>query len=86
MVGDACCPRATGGLAARTELAVVASANDWAGGEAASLVIAQPEQGRTHQVRLHCACGGAPLAGDSLYGGKVRRADRTARFIKATAT
>jgi len=31
----------------------------------------EPETGRTHQLRVHCACAeglGAPIAGDSLYG------------------
>ncbi|KAL1519710.1 hypothetical protein AB1Y20_023220 [Prymnesium parvum] len=34
----------------------------------ASLLLAAPEQGRTHQVRIHCAEAGAPLLGDDLYG------------------
>jgi tRNA pseudouridine32 synthase/23S rRNA pseudouridine746 synthase len=27
-----------------------------------------PKTGRTHQVRVHCACLGAPVLGDSRYG------------------
>lgn len=34
-----------------------------------SLVEAVPRTGRTHQVRVHLAQAGFPVAGDSLYGG-----------------
>ena len=37
-------------------------------GEALSLVKLVPETGRTHQLRLHMASIGHPLAGDWLYG------------------
>jgi 23S rRNA pseudouridine1911/1915/1917 synthase len=40
------------------------------GGEA--LVEAQPETGRTHQIRVHLAHLGAPLLGDARYGGPRR--------------
>lgn len=33
-----------------------------------SLVEAYPETGRTHQIRVHCASLGFPIAGDTLYG------------------
>jgi 23S rRNA pseudouridine1911/1915/1917 synthase len=33
-----------------------------------ALVEAQPETGRTHQVRVHLAATGSPIAGDALYG------------------
>lgn len=33
-----------------------------------SLVLAEPETGRTHQLRVHFSHIGAPILGDSLYG------------------
>ena len=37
-------------------------------GNVASLVVAQPRTGRTHQIRVHAAHLGMPLAGDEKYG------------------
>jgi RluA family pseudouridine synthase len=37
-------------------------------GQAYSWVEAMPTTGRTHQVRVHAAAVGHPLAGDALYG------------------
>ena len=37
-------------------------------GDVASLVVAQPRTGRTHQIRVHAADLHAPLAGDVKYG------------------
>jgi RluA family pseudouridine synthase len=34
-----------------------------------ALIEAQPETGRTHQIRVHLAAAGAPIVGDVLYGG-----------------
>jgi len=36
--------------------------------EGASLVEASPMTGRTHQIRVHCACKGHNIAGDDKYG------------------
>jgi len=38
------------------------------GGTAASLAEALPETGRMHQIRLHAAHVGHPVAGDQRYG------------------
>jgi tRNA pseudouridine32 synthase / 23S rRNA pseudouridine746 synthase len=34
------------------------------------LVALMPETGRTHQLRVHCAAMGWPIAGDKVYGGE----------------
>lgn len=34
-----------------------------------SFLALQPETGRTHQLRVHCAAKGWPIAGDRIYGG-----------------
>ena len=51
------------GKAAHTALRRLARAGDFA------LVEAHPTTGRTHQVRVHLAAAGFPVAGDALYGG-----------------
>jgi 23S rRNA pseudouridine1911/1915/1917 synthase len=33
-----------------------------------ALVLAEPETGRTHQIRVHLAAAGSPVVGDDLYG------------------
>ncbi|SDE44784.1 RluA family pseudouridine synthase [Desulfuromonas thiophila] len=42
-----------------------------------SLVEARPLTGRTHQIRVHFAEAGYPLAGDALYGGTAAPCART---------
>jgi RluA family pseudouridine synthase len=39
---------------------------------AAALLAIAPMTGRTHQIRVHAAAGGAPLIGDRVYGGPMR--------------
>lgn len=41
-------------------------------GERYTLVKVFPETGRTHQIRVHFAYIGFPLAGDDMYGGSCR--------------
>lgn len=55
---------AENGKPSRTEYTVLAAA----GGH--SLVECRPRTGRTHQIRVHFAHIGHPLAGDDLYGGR----------------
>lgn len=43
----------------------------------------QPETGRTHQLRVHCAEMGFPIAGDRVYGGD--RAMAAARMLQLHA-
>ncbi|MBR4627540.1 MAG: RluA family pseudouridine synthase [Ruminococcus sp.] len=43
-----------------------------------SLAEVIPETGRTHQIRLHFAHIGHPLAGDDMYGGSLIRISRQA--------
>lgn len=47
-------------------------------GNGLSLVRAIPFTGRTHQIRVHLAHSGYPIAGDSLYGGDCSRISRHA--------
>ena len=41
------------------------------------------ETGRTHQIRVHCAFVGHPVAGDALYGGHARGLDLKRQFLHA---
>lgn len=66
-----CSPDTPGAHDALTCYRVIAH---WrAGAHERSLVCAEPRTGRTHQLRLHFAYVGAPIAGDDLYG--LRRED-----------
>lgn len=51
--------------AARTRYRTVAT------GPAAALVELEPETGRMHQLRVHLAALGRPIAGDARYGGAL---------------
>jgi RluA family pseudouridine synthase len=48
-----------------------------------TLIEAQPETGRTHQIRAHLAAIALPLAGDVLYGGAATIMTRTALHAHA---
>lgn len=52
-------------------------------GDGLSWLELSPETGRTHQLRVHCAAIGCPIAGDGLYGGD--RAGAAARRIQLHA-
>ena len=58
------------GREARTEYQVVEYFHDRGG---YTLVEADPRTGRTHQVRVHFASSGHPLAGDPVYGFRKQR-------------
>lgn len=47
-----------------------------------SLVKCKLVTGRTHQIRVHMAAVGNPLAGDDLYGGSKKHIDRQALHCK----
>jgi tRNA pseudouridine32 synthase/23S rRNA pseudouridine746 synthase len=47
-----------------------------AAGPDAALVELQPETGRMHQLRVHLASLGRPIAGDARYGGALTVAGR----------
>lgn len=54
-----------------------------AAGDGLALLEAVPLTGRTHQLRVHFASIGCPLAGDDLYGGSTRYLARHALHCAA---
>ena len=54
-----------GGRESRTKYKVIRQPKGY------SLLEIRPETGRTHQIRVHFASIGHPLAGDTVYGGKT---------------
>jgi 23S rRNA pseudouridine1911/1915/1917 synthase len=52
----------------------------------ATLVVARPRTGRTHQIRVHLGAAGHPILGDRVYGGggdDARRLGLTRPFLHA---
>jgi 23S rRNA pseudouridine1911/1915/1917 synthase len=49
-----------------------------------TLIEAQPETGRTHQLRAHFAALGHPVAGDTVYGPPKRPLNLKRQFLHAT--
>lgn len=62
IVREVCSPDAPDAEPSRTEFRVLAR------GGGCALVEAKPLTGRTHQLRVHFASIGHPIAGDTLYG------------------
>ena len=60
------------GKPSRTEYTILRAA------QGLSLAACVPVTGRTHQIRVHFASIGHPLAGDDLYGGSRERIGRQA--------
>ena len=44
-------------------------------GKVSAWLSMQPQTGRTHQLRVHCAAMGCPILGDPKYGGSLARPD-----------
>ena len=66
------------GKLAITEYKVVKKYEDF------SLVEVYPKTGRMHQIRVHMASIGHPVAGDKIYGGKDKNPEGLARqFLHA---
>jgi 23S rRNA-/tRNA-specific pseudouridylate synthase len=48
-----------------------------------SLVACRPVTGRTHQIRVHLAFAGFPLAGDRIYGRRKDKLSLDRHFLHA---
>lgn len=70
------------GLAARSSFSPLAFQPAAEGGDGQALFKAVPHTGRTHQLRLHLAWAGWPVAGDRFYGLGPQR-DPSARLMLA---
>jgi 23S rRNA pseudouridine1911/1915/1917 synthase len=64
------------GKEARTEYNIVDYIGDY------SLLEVRPETGRTHQIRVHLAAIGYPVAGDKIYG--VKTSFLTRQFVHSS--
>ncbi len=60
-------PVERGGKTARTDFRILERGRGWA------LALAEPRTGRPHQIRIHAAALGLPLAGDAEYNPNPRR-------------
>ncbi len=69
---------AHGGREARTEYSVLERFAQH------TLAEAQPITGRTHQIRIHFASIGHPVAGDRVYGFRKQRLSLRRQFLHAT--
>lgn len=67
------------GKPSRTEYTIIREENGL------SLAACVPVTGRTHQIRVHFASIGHPLAGDDLYGGSRERIARQALHCASKA-
>jgi len=54
-------------------------------GDGLAVLELRPLTGRTHQLRVHCAANGFPIAGDPTYGGDVARAAARRLHLHAQA-
>lgn len=50
-----------------------------------SLLACYPRTGRTHQIRVHLAFAGFPIAGDTTYGRRKQRLSLERHFLHASA-
>ena len=66
-----------GGRPAITQLATLARYTGY------SLLDITIETGRTHQIRVHCAFLKHPVAGDAVYGGRVKDLPLNRQFLHA---
>ncbi len=70
--------RARGARAAETEYRILERLGSY------TLLVAKPKTGRMHQIRVHLASIGCPVAGDRVYGGARAELDGLSRqFLHA---
>jgi 23S rRNA pseudouridine1911/1915/1917 synthase len=50
-----------------------------------TLVQAEPQTGRTHQIRVHLAFLGFPIAADAIYGSKIPRSSAGSKIPRSSA-
>lgn len=72
-------PPETGGKSARTDFRILERGDGWA------LALAVPHTGRPHQIRIHAASLGLPLAGDADYNPAPHRLGLQRQALHASA-